>query len=216
MKLLKQFGCGERARGVAGALALCAALIAPALAEGRSTQGGVPPPPPAVSDDETVGTLPMVGGTDSLDFFRFLRDGRASFYLQGSLSEIQQAVVAVSGHNAVTVEFLDETGDNVRLTFHGRVSLILDRSTVEAGGITAGVMVPTTFGAGQSQFWLGATPSEPTGLSAGALPIPLTSLVVRGALDQRPLVGRMTSASAARTTLRIAASREYVAFTQTH
>jgi hypothetical protein len=158
----------------------------------------------------------MVGGTDSLDLFRFLRDGRASFYLQGSLAEIQQSVVAISGHNAVTVEFLDESGDNVRLTFHGRVRVVLDRNTVEAGGIGAGVMVPASFGAGQSQFWLGATPSGPTGLRAGPLPIPLGSLVARGALDQRALYGRMSSATAARTSLEIAASRDYVSLTQTH
>ncbi len=215
MKLLKQFECGARARGVAISLALCAALLAPALADGRGTLDGSAPPP-AAPDDETVGTLPMMGSSNSLDFFRFLRDGRASFYLQGSLTQIQDAVVAISGHNAVTVEFLDESGDNVRLTFHGRVRLVLDRNAVEAGGIGAGVMVPATFGAGQSQFWLGATASDPTGLRAGPLPIPLGSMVARGALDQRALYGRMTSAVAARTSLEIAASRDFVSLTQTH
>jgi hypothetical protein len=216
MKTLKQFGCGVRARAVAAALAICATLFLPALVEARAGGGGSPPPPLASSDDETVGTLPVVGGSNSLHFLRFQRDGRASFYLEGSLSKIQGAIVWIAGHNAVTVEFLDGTGENVRLTFHGRVQLVLDRHAVEAAGIDAGVMVPRSFGAGQAQFGLGSSVSEPTGLGAGALPLPMGSLLTSGALSHSPFHGQMISAAGARTSLQIAASRELVSLTQTH
>lgn len=214
MKLLKQSGWHARARGVATALALCVALLGPALAEAGRPGGNAPPP--STTDDETLGTLPVVGPTNDFDYFRFLRDGSASFYLQGSLAEIQHSVVSIEGHNAVTIQFLDDTADNVRLTFHGRVRLVLDRNAVEAGGFQAGVMVPTTFGAGQAQFWLGADTAGPTGLKAGPVSLPVNAFLTRGALDSRVLRGQMTSAAAARTSLVVAASRNFVSFTQTH
>ncbi len=213
MKTLQQIGF----RAVSTALALSATLFAPAFVEARTGGGGGgPPPPPVVSDDETVGTLPVVGGSNNLHFLRFLRDGRVSFYLEGSLSKIQAAVVWISGHNAVTVEFLDDSGDDVRLTFHGRVQLVLDRDAVEAHGIDAGVMVPRSFGSGHAQFGLGASLSEPSALNAGALPLPMSTLLSSGALMQSPFHGRMISAAGARTSLEIAASRHLVSLTQTH
>lgn len=219
MKKLEVFECRGTRRGWLGnlmaSLAVCLALITPAVADNRGVPGGGPPPPTA-PDDETVGTLPALGGTGSLDFLRFLREGRASLYLEGSLDEIQGAIVAVSGHNAVTVELLDDSGDNVRLTFHGRVRILIDRNSMQTGSIGVGVMVPATFGSGQAQFSLGATASAPTGLSPGLLPLPVSSLVARGALDGRALRGLMTSRAAARTSLEITAGRDLVSLTQTH
>ena len=218
MKKIDGFECRATGLGWLGnlavAFALCLALIAPAVASNRGTLGS--PPPPSAADDETVGTLPMLGSSSLLEVLRFAQLGSPSVYLEGSLDEIQRSLASVEGNNGVTLEVLDGAGENVRVTFHGRVRILLDRASIQTGAISVGVMVPARFGSGQAQFWLGAALPAPTGLRPGLLPLPVGSLLARGALNGRALNGLLTSDLAARTSLQVAAGRELVLLTQTH
>lgn len=219
MKNFYAVECRRPQRGWLGWMAvtasLCVGLLSPASAENRGNLGGLPPPP-AASGDETVGTLPALNGTGSIDFLRFVRDARASFYVQGDMDELFGAIVSAEGQSAVTVEVLDASSNQVRLTFHGRVRLSIDRNSMSAGTIQVGIAVPTSFGTGQARFWTNSGRSGPSTLSPGILPLPVNALMSAGTLNNSPLRAVLTSGIGARTALEIVAGRDLVVLTQSH
>src|SRR5204863_2138132 len=93
------------------------------------------------SDDETVGTLPIVGGNQQFDIVRRIRDSRPSFFLQGPADEAWSTIIGLSGAGKLSVETLPN--GEVRLGFHGRLQLDLDQGVLNATNLQVGIYVPS-------------------------------------------------------------------------
>jgi hypothetical protein len=133
-------------------------------------------------DDETIGTLPILGNQGQLLLVRNLRATRPDFYLEGNYGEILATIAGFRGTGLVTSESLP--GGMVRLGFHGQLELTLDRGMLQVTGIQIGSSVPEEFGGAQA--WAGF-PDETDGahvLEVGALPLPVAALDALGVLNQ--------------------------------
>lgn len=135
-------------------------------------------------DDETIGTLPILGNGGQLNLVRRMRDVRPSFYLDGHFDEILSVIAGCEGHGRVSVEPLPD--GRSRLTFHGRIELRLDRQLMQAAGVELGTCVPATFGGVPA--WSGWSGSlAPLGLlRAGSFALPVASLDANGSIQASP------------------------------
>lgn len=205
---------------ILGALAAFALAALPALAG-----GGLPPLPgsngegPLASGggDETVGTLPIVvGDRGTLEFTRFWRTSRPAFYLEGSVDEIHQTILAAQGSGHVSVETLDPATRRIRLTFHGDIELTLDRLTFHGGQVAVGLAVPRGFGVGRMTITAGARAPVHAALQPGFAPIPLLGLESSGALDAAAFDIRTLGRTGARTAHVVDATPDVLILSQSY
>ena len=142
----------------------------------------------ASGGDETVGTLPIVGGgRGTLDYNRFQRGTRSGFYLEGSVSDLHNAVLLAQGSGYVSAETLDVAGTRVRLVFHGSLQVTIDRQAVHDGSVTVGLSVPRGFGSGRMAVSSGGGATTRAALNPGLLALPILAMESRGVLDSGAL-----------------------------
>lgn len=200
---------------ITAAIALAAApllaLEAPTLAErSLSTSSDTS----SVAGDETIGTLPIFA-PPAFDLLRFLLDPQASVYLQGNRLDLMSSIVRVEGRTAATLEVLDAETDTVRVVFHGRPHLVLDREMVNSGAVVVGVEVPAAGGARQLRAFQGARTSSPERLSVGGHELAVAGLGVDSASSPRRGVV-LDGPGGLHTVLAIRATRQYVILDQAH
>jgi hypothetical protein len=137
-------------------------------------------------DDETIGTLPIMGGQHPLPLYRHVRDSKVSFYLEGNYDEILSTIIGYTGTGRASVESLPN--GMVRLGFHGQLEIQLDRGLLQVTGIEIGSRVPETFrGAAISSGFQGQL--GPAGrLRAGDHDLPIAGLDGQGLLGQAPWI----------------------------
>jgi len=153
---------------------------------GGSGGGGTGGGGTAGGDDETIGTLPILGGGGAFDLVRHLSDVRPDFYLEGSFDEILSTITGYSGTGQVTLE--TRPGGLVRLGFHGELELALDRSLLQVTGIQVGTTVPDTFRGARAQVGIAGSLGPRKVLRAGNFRLPIAALDGAGALNQYPWV----------------------------
>src|SRR5690349_17039868 len=95
------------ARGTGFLRVLCAVALAgaPLLAfeDPNGSGGATRNAPPSnsgggqVAGDETIGTLPIVGPSETFDLFRFLLDRQACLSLEGARIDVLSSLVGVEG-----------------------------------------------------------------------------------------------------------------------
>ncbi len=95
------------------------------------------------SDDETIGTLPMVNGGGSIAIQRNLQSNKPALYLEGRYDEICAVLVHSQGQGAMSVQSLG--GGRVRCTFHGRLAIGLDQNLLSMTRIQMGIHIPQAF-----------------------------------------------------------------------
>lgn len=160
-------------------------VLLPAQAQGGGSSNN--PSSPGVGrggDDETIGTLPIVGNHGQIDIVRWMRDVRPSFYLEGQFDEILSVISGCDGFGRVSVEALAD--GRSRLVFHGRLEVRLDRQLMQAACVDVGAFVPATFrGATAWSGWSGNL--TPLGaLRTGDLALPVGMLDANGAVFGSP------------------------------
>ena len=153
---------------------------------GGTTGGGTSGGGTSGGDDETIGTLPMLGGGGQFDLVRHLNDVRPDFYLEGSFDEILSTITGYSGTGQVTME--PRPGGLVRLGFHGELELALDRSLLQVTGIQIGTSVPETFRGARAQIGIVGRLGQRHALRAGNFKLPIAALDGAGELSQYPWV----------------------------
>lgn len=144
---------------------------------GGTTSGG---------DDETIGTLPILGSGGQFDLVRHFSDPLPDFYLEGAFDEILSTIIGYSGTGKVTLE--NRAGGLVRLGFHGELQLSLDRSLLQATGIQIGSSVPDTFRGARAQIGIAGRLGQRQALRAGNFRLPIAALDGIDALSQYPWV----------------------------
>ena len=170
---------------------------------------------PSVFGDETIGTLPIFAPPPLFDLLRFLMDREANLYLEGNRFDLFSSIVNVEGRTVATLELVDAATDTVRVTFHGRPHLVLDRSMVDAGAIRVGVNVPMEFGQGGLRAFVGQRVGAEQVLSHGAQELALAGLgVTSPAAPRRGFV--LDGQNGAHTVLAVHATRRYLILDQTH
>jgi len=191
---------------------MLAFLCAPVLAQGNDGPGD------AVSSggDETVGTLPIIGGRIKLPTISGWRGDRPAFYLQGTADDIGATLLAARGTGYITVEVLDPAVDTVRVAFHGNVSVVLDRDLMETLPIQTGLAVPASFAPRSVILGTGTQPSRSLALHPGFLPIAIGELSSTHALDVGPLEVRASGRGTHTTTSRVYATRDALILRQTN
>jgi hypothetical protein len=138
--------------------------------------------------DETLGTLPIVGGIRiELPCVRGWRGDRPAFYVEGTAAELGLVIQGARGAGFVSVEVVDRRTSRLRLAFHGDVTLVLDRELVGVLSLQTGLAVPREFGPVQATFGWGTNPLRTVQLRPGVLPLPVASLSADRVLDQGPL-----------------------------
>ncbi len=135
-------------------------------------------------DDETIGTLPIMGAGGQFDLVRKLRDTRPDFYLEGAFDEILSTIVGYAGSGQVTLE--SRPGGHVRMGFHGQLQLSLDRSLLQLTGIQIGTTVPAAFRGASAQSGLPGQFAPIPALRTGNFVLPVAALDSVGALDRVP------------------------------
>jgi hypothetical protein len=85
-----------------------------------------------MSDDETVGTLPVVMDEPGIDPLSSL-DRALSFVLRGSPALVSSAIVDATGNGYVEKRVL--ASGEIELTFNGDVEIVLDSFLMEHAGI---------------------------------------------------------------------------------
>lgn len=177
-------------RALLAATALTLGVLLPGRAEATG-QGGNGQSSPGVGtdrggDDETIGTLPILGNRGHLDFVRMMRDVRPTFFLEGNFDEILSVIVGCDGVGRVSVEALAD--GRSRLRFHGRIEVQLDRQLMQAAGVELGASIPSTFrGARAWSGWAGQLTPAGT-LAAGNLALPVSVLDARDSIQGHPWV----------------------------
>lgn len=217
---------GRRVRrvlaGTAHAFILIGLAAMPVFGFDSPVGGGLPPTGGGgtgsgneVAGDETVGTLPIVGPTAPFDLLRFLMDREASLYLEGHRLDLYLAIVSVEGRMAATLRVIDPATDTVRVTFHGRPRLALDRSAIESGALRIGVDVPVAFGQGAVQTQIGARALAPAAILPGALELPSAPFTSTNLL-QRRLAFEFHGEDGAHTVLGFRSTRRFLIVDQAH
>jgi hypothetical protein len=145
---------------------------------------GTPPPPPGdngggshfSSGDETIGTLPaMGGGRIDLPFVRGWRGVTPAFSLEGSAADLSLVVRSARGRGFVTHESVEPRTGRIRLAFHGDVLVALDRELAQSLAVDLGLAVPASFGEGRMHVTWRNGPSQSAPILPGVLPLPLGS-----------------------------------------
>ena len=178
-------------RALLAVTAFALGMLLPGRAEATGQGGGNGQSAPGAGtdrggDDETIGTLPIVGNRGQLDFVRMMRDVRPTFFLEGNFDEILSVIVGCDGVGRVSVEGLPD--GRSRLRFHGRIDLQLDRQLMQAAGVELGVCVPPAFRGARAWSGLAGQITPAGALPAGNLPLPVSVLEARGSIQGRPWV----------------------------
>jgi hypothetical protein len=138
-------------------------------------------------DDETIGTLPIVGNHgQQLALVRRVRDTRPDFYLEGSYGELLSTIVGFTGSGCVTYE--NRPGGTVRLGFHGQLELALDRNLLQVTGIQIGAFVPAAYSGARAWSGFAGLVAPTRALRPGDLALPVAALDGLGALDRTPWI----------------------------
>lgn len=200
-------------------LTALALMVAPLLALETPSSGQRSPSSttdsPSVFGDETVGTLPIFAPPPAFDLLRFLMDREASLYLEGNRLDVLSSIVQLEGRTVATLELLDVDTDTVRVTFHGRPRLVLDRAMIEAGALRVGVNVPAAFGQGSVRTFQGHRFGVAQDTVHGALELPFAGLGVVGATaPRRGLV--FDGQDGAHTVIAFQTTRRYLILDQAH
>ena len=197
---------------ILGGLAACALAALPAIADDTVGSGGEGPL--ASGGDETVGTLPIVGGDKgTLEYQRFGRSIRPAVYLEGSVDDLQNVILGAHGDGYIGTE-VDPVAGLVRLTFHGNIELTLDRMIFHGGSIAVGLAVPRGFGSGSLAMFDGARAPVRTALRPGLTPIPVLAMESSGMLDAGALQILTAARSGIRTAHRVEAAPDSLVITQ--
>lgn len=147
----------------------------------------------ASGGDETVGTLPILGGVRiELPLVRGWRGDRPAFYLEGTAAELGYVIRGARGRGFATVEVLDPQSGRVRIAFHGDVTVILDRELTGVLAVQTGLAVPEGFGPRRATLEWGSSATRTVRLHAGLLPLAVGSMSANGLLDQAPLKVRVS------------------------
>jgi hypothetical protein len=226
MKILTQQDCGASTRGwsivrLAARKAVLLttlatlALVGPSAARSGGGNGGGP----GVSGggDETLGTLPIVGGIHiDLPCVRGWRGDHPAFYIEGTAAQLGLVIHGARGTGFVGVEVLDPRTSRLRLTFHGDVTLVLDRELVGVLSLPTGLAVPREFGPVEATFGWGTNPLRTVRLRPGVLPLPVASLSADRVLDQGPLQFRALGRNGAHSSDTVFVTPETVVLRQTY
>lgn len=219
---------GRRARraleGALRALLVLGFATFPVLAFDAPAGAGLPPSAGGggtggsneVAGDETIGTLPIVGPTAPFDLLRSIVEREPCFYLEGNRLDLFGAIVSVAGRTVATLRMIDPATDTVRVTFHGRPRLVLDRAAIDSGALGFGIDVPTAFGQGAVQSQLGARALAPAAIGPGVHELPSAPFAASNLLLQRRLEYELLGQDGAHTVLGLRATRRYLIVDQTH
>jgi hypothetical protein len=206
---------------VLASLAACLFAALPALASGGAGNGDSGDDAdsgstnPAVSGDETIGTLPAIGGGRiNLPFTRTWRGIQPAFYLEGSAADLTIAIESARGRGFVSCEVLDPDTGRLRLAFHGDVIVTLDRELAASLPIDVGVAVPTSFGEARIRYARAGAPTRVAPLLPGLLSLPVASMLTTNALDQSPIRIRTVNAAGLRTAHTVAATTDLLVLRQ--
>jgi hypothetical protein len=119
------------------AASLCfAVVITPAFGDQRKSDGS----PSYSGGDETIGTLPILHGQQTIDLWRDLSIVQPSLCLEGDLNEILSSIVLMRGQAVAQV--VPAGPGRVRVIFPGNVQLGFDRLMIESSSIRVGVWTP--------------------------------------------------------------------------
>ena len=150
------------------------------------------------SDDEVIGTLPIVGGDDDRDLLALLmEEGTPSFFIQGPAQELLEAI-AFAGGTAfgedcfTTAELIPTSREglgDLRIHFHGSVELGIDSSILGVDGVRFGLGLQHHFGAFGAGLVCGDRVVSSTVLESGEeFPLPLAAMVDLGLLHRVQLL----------------------------
>jgi hypothetical protein len=125
------------------ALGLCFAASMPtALGEERKPDDPPPNGPGYAAGDETIGTLPILQGPETIQIRRDLLIRQPSLCLEGDLDEIMSSIIGVRGDAVVQLEGAGLRTDRVRVIFPGKVQIAFDRLMIESSTIRVGMWMP--------------------------------------------------------------------------
>ncbi|MDZ4774703.1 MAG: hypothetical protein SGI72_16385 [Planctomycetota bacterium] len=171
---------------------LCTVALAPSFAYDDVDREKVTPPlePGMAIGDETIGTLPIFAG-GSIELVRGLPIVRPSFFLEGDLLELQNAIAFFRGTARAAVVPLDPLWQRVRLVFVDEVMLGFDRVSLVGADIQTGLWIPAPVAyAYPNLSWGGRTFGlQPT---ESRIALPMSQMSATGALDVSPLFVQAT------------------------
>lgn len=208
---------GSRTLWAGLALCLGLAISARAFAERSQadTLGGTSGSD--ASDDETVGTLPIIGGgSNTFEYHRYLHDVRPSFYLQGNSLDVLSAISSIGGRFVVTLAIVDPNLDVIRLTFHGAPRLALDRAIFEEAQLDVGLSTPRSFGSTGVVMSGGESGCESQTVNPGLTPLPVGALATAGPSSSAGFRWMVENKAGLRTALEVRVTRRFVVLTQSH
>jgi len=221
MKLHAHDCCGSSGRAgsariLAGLVAILFATLPASGVAGGSGSGGNAPGP-FVSGDETIGTLPVMGGGGiDLPFTRGWRGVSPAFSLEGSAADLSLVILAARGRGFVSHETLDARTGRIRLAFHGDVLVALDRELAASLPVDFGIAVPASFGEGRMLVTSGTGPSQSAPLLPGVLPLSLPSMSSTPAMEPAPTRIRTGNSVGVRTSHTIAATADLLILSQSN
>lgn len=173
-----------------------------------------PPPMPLVAGDETIGSLPILTPPPLFDVVDYFHEANASFYVQGQRFDVLNAIVESLGAGVATIDVLDAASDTVRVVFHGRALLKLDRAYVDLGIVEIGLATPFDFGSGviHAKFNQRELPAQELGAGASAFSPAL--LAATHAYQGRRLYVAASGPNSGVTSLTMRSSRHFLSVDQ--
>lgn len=186
MKLWKNKDKGEGLIGGIGAMAgaLLIGLILLPLVGSTSVGDGLSR---WAEDDEGGGSLPLTKWVaEDIGSGKTVLGDRPSFFLQGATkAQLMNAIVHVEGDwYWERLHSREGALEQVRVIFCGEVNLALDASIFHQPGITAGLMVGSTFGDAHAAIVLQDRIVQKTTMpSESTFPVPFAALQDAGLLD---------------------------------
>ncbi len=219
MKILRHTSKDLSGRGRSPAflagLAACLIVALPALARGGSGSGNQNGDYSS-GGDETVGTLPLVGGSIHLPFTRNWRGTQPAFYLEGTADDLATVIRGARGHGFVSVQVIDPQTERLRLAFHGDVFVALVRDLAITMPIDVGIAVPASFGMGRATLTQGQSAPRIVRFHPGLLPLPVGSMLSSGTLDHDPLQILVTGRTGGHSAHTVAATADLVILGQSY
>jgi hypothetical protein len=162
--------------------------------------GGIPTGSLSVGGDETVGTLPVIGGGQiGLPFTRGWRGLEPAFSVEGFAGDLSLVVRSAQGRGFISYEVIDAPTGRIRLAFHGDVVVSLDRELAANLPIDFGLAVPESYGSGRFVIGLVGERARSGRLQPGVLGLPVAALDATGLLEGTPLRIRTANAAGIRT-----------------
>lgn len=204
------------------AAGLCfAASFSPAFGEDRKPEGDPPPPngPGFATGDETIGTLPILQGPETIQIRRDLLIQQPSLCLEGELDEILSSILSVRGAAVAQIQPLpigqgNARTNRVRLIFPGNVQLGFDRLMIESSTIHVGVWLPERLRLGAIEaVWNSRLATIYSGSEFVHLPV--LNMSAAGALSHAPYLAHAQGALGS-TYVSAATDQDILVLRQTH